>query len=69
MTRVEELLLGMDDGGEEHGLGEEIGFENNLGQKYDEEGEEEVLVAKEEHLDVKLPRGPVDYDYDVEVKE
>jgi hypothetical protein len=37
MVETNELMLGVDIGGEEHGLGVELGYENNIGQEYNGE--------------------------------
>jgi hypothetical protein len=47
-------------------LGVELGYDQNVGQKYNGEGGEEVLTVKVEHLDAELCQGQIDYDSNVE---
>jgi hypothetical protein len=59
----------MDVGGKEDGLGVELGYEHNIGQEYNGEGGEEVLVIEVEHLDVELCWGQTYNDSNMEGEE
>lgn len=66
VVEVEKLLLRVDVGGEKDGLGVELGYRHNVGQKYNEEGAEEVFTEEVEYLDAKLHQNRIDNDSDVE---